>query len=328
MSLIKEIHNYLSSDIEAINSLIIDSLTVDETLIKLVGTYLSESGGKRIRPILTVLSSKIFGYQGENAIKLAAAIEFIHMATLLHDDVVDNSTMRRFKPSANAVWGNNASILVGDFLFSQAFKLMVSTKVIPALTVLSNASSIIIKGEVSQLMKLEDKKFISEQEYLKIINAKTAELFSASCQVGAILAEKQDEARILKEFGFCLGNIFQIADDALDYLSDSKSVGKNAGDDFYEGKVTLPLILLTKKIPIQDSSKLKQMIVSDRGKRTESDLNWVVELMSRYDLKQDILDYLDILKKDALLLVNQIKVENKYKEYLKELVDFAITRTY
>lgn len=328
MSLIKEIHNYLSSDIEAINSLIIDSLTVDETLIKLVGTYLSESGGKRIRPILTVLSSKIFGYQGENAIKLAAAIEFIHMATLLHDDVVDNSTMRRFKPSANAVWGNNASILVGDFLFSQAFKLMVSTKVIPALTVLSNASSIIIKGEVSQLMKLEDKKFISEQEYLKIINAKTAELFSASCQVGAILAEKKDEARILKEFGFCLGNIFQIADDALDYLSDSKSVGKNAGDDFYEGKVTLPLILLTKKIPIQDSSKLKQMIVSDRGKRAESDLNWVVELMSRYDLKQDILDYLDILKKDALLLVNQIKVENKYKEYLKELVDFAITRTY
>ncbi|MDC0864568.1 polyprenyl synthetase family protein [Rickettsiaceae bacterium] len=328
MSLIKEIHSYLSSDIKSINNLIIDSLAVDETLIQLIGTYLSESGGKRIRPVLTMLSSRMLGYQGDNAIKLAAAIEFLHMATLLHDDVVDESEMRRFKPSANVVWGNNASILVGDFLFSQAFRLMVSTNLVHALEVLSNASSIIIKGEVSQLMQLEDKNFISEQEYLKIINAKTAELFGTACEIGGILAEKEGEAKILKNFGFCLGNIFQIADDVLDYFSNSEKVGKNIGDDFYEGKVTLPLILLSKKISKQDDEKLKQMLLLPRKERKESDLNWIVDLMKHHDIQKEILIYLDELKQEAISLIGQVRVENQYKQYLQDLVDFAITRTH
>ena len=158
LNLIKEIHNYLSDDIKVMNALIVDNLAVDEELITLISNHLSNAGGKRMRPVLTILSAKMFGYSGENAIRLASAVEFIHMATLLHDDVVDGSKMRRFLPSANVVWGSKASILVGDFLFSQSFKIIVSTQLMPALVVLSNASAVIAEGEVSQLAQLEQKK--------------------------------------------------------------------------------------------------------------------------------------------------------------------------
>lgn len=326
MDLIKEIHSYLSEDIAVMNKVIVDSLATDEELIQLVSNHLATSGGKRMRPVLTMLSSRMFGYNGENAIRLAAAVEFIHMATLLHDDVVDSSKMRRFLPSANVVWGNKASILVGDFLFSQSFKLIVSTQLMPALVVLSNASAVIAEGEVSQLAKLEQKKLISEQEYLNIINAKTAELFGSACEIGAIVAGKEDSAKDLKEFGLRLGNIFQIADDALDYFSDSDKVGKNAGDDFYEGKVTLPLILLSKKIPASDSTKLQTMLESKA--RSADDLAWVKTLMEHHKLKEGITSYLRDLKQDALDLLEKIDAQNQCKDYLKELVEFAISRKY
>jgi octaprenyl-diphosphate synthase len=326
LNLIKEIHSYLFDDIKAMNALIVDNLAVDEELITLVSNHLANSGGKRMRPVLTILSAKMFGYNGENAIKLASAVEFIHMATLLHDDVVDGSKMRRFLPSANVLWGNKASILVGDFLFSQSFKMIVSTQLMPALVVLSNASAVIAEGEVSQLAQLEQKKLLLEKEYLDIINAKTAELFGSACEVGAIVAGREDCAKALKEFGLRLGNIFQIADDALDYFSDSDKVGKNVGDDFYEGKVTLPLILLAKKIPEIDSIKLQKML--EAKERSADDFIWVKNLMQKYNVQDDIILYLQDIKQNAYASLEKIDTQNKCKEYLKGLVEFAISRTY
>ena len=328
MDLIKEIHNYLSEDINAMNNVIIDSLSVEEDLIRLVSNHLASAGGKRMRPILTMLTAKMYGYNGKSAIKLAAAVEFIHMATLLHDDVVDGSKMRRFLPTANVVWGSKASILVGDFLFSQSFKLIVSTKSLAALEALSSASAIIAEGEVSQLAQLEAKKNTSEADYLKIINAKTAELFGAACSVGAIIAGKDSDAEKLKEFGLRLGNIFQIADDVLDYFSESKKVGKNVGDDFYEGKITLPLIMLLEKVTSGERQQIDKMLNADA--RTVEDFIFVQKLLQEYNIKSVIAKYLEQLKskaESALLSLNS-SIDNQSKKYLQELVGFAISRSY
>lgn len=328
MDLIKKIHSYLSADIKSMNNVIIDSLSVDEDLIRLVSNHLASAGGKRMRPILTMLTAKMYGYTGEKAIRLAAAVEFIHMATLLHDDVVDGSKMRRFLPTANVVWGSKASILVGDFLFSQSFKLIVSTKSLAALEVLSSASAIIAEGEVSQLAQLETKQNVTEEDYLKIINAKTAELFGAACSAGAIVAGKESDANTLREFGLRLGNIFQIADDALDYFSDSKKVGKNVGDDFYEGKITLPLIFLLEKVNVEEKLNLDKMLSANS--RSESDLTFVQELMLQYNIKSDIEAYLEQLRSRAegALLSLDNSTDNQSKKYLQELVGFAISRSY
>lgn len=326
MNLINEIHNYLSEELEAVNAMILDNISAEEELIQLISNHLTTSGGKRIRPILTILSAKMFGCSKKNVIKLAAAIEFIHMATLLHDDVVDGSKMRRFVPSANVIWGAKASILVGDFLFSQSFKLIVSTQLMPALTVLSNASAVIAEGEVSQLSQLERKSITSEKEYFRIINAKTAELFSAACAVGAIVAKRDDCVNPLKHFGLYLGNIFQISDDILDYFSNSKKVGKNIGDDFFEGKVTLPLILLSKKIDTENLEELQRILKS--ATRSADDFTWIKDLMHKHEIKNDIADYLQKSKDSAINWIDKINVEHKCKNYLKQLLNFAIERTY
>ncbi len=327
MDLIKEIHQYLADDIVAINDTIIDSLAVEEELISIISNHLSNAGGKRIRPILTILCAKMFEYEGGSAIKLATAIEFIHMATLLHDDVVDGSKMRRFLPTANTVWGSKASILVGDFLFSQSFKLIVSTQLLSCLEVLSSASAIIAEGEVAQLTKLEQKKIITEDEYFKVINAKTAELFSASCVVGAIVSGKLQAEFALKEFGLLLGNIFQIADDSLDYFSNRDIVGKNIGDDFYEGKVTLPLIYLYQKLIEKDQQKLDIMLVADL--RSIADFEWVKEKMINLNIQKIIINKIDKIKEKADNILNSVDAgDNKPKEYLLKLLEFAAKRTY
>lgn len=326
MSLIKEIHSFLSAEIKAMNEIIIDSLNVDEELIQLVSNHLANAGGKRIRPILTMLTAKMFDYKGGNDIKLASAVEFIHMATLLHDDVVDGSKMRRFLPSANVIWGNKASILVGDFLFSQAFKMIISTKSLESLVILSEASAIIAEGEVSQLSQLESKKIVSEPEYLKIIEAKTAELFGSACAIGSIIAGFEQYTVHLKQFGGHLGTIFQIVDDVMDYFSQSDKVGKNIGDDFFEGKITLPLILLNNKINKEDSLKLNQLIISET--RSNDDFLWTKNLMQENNIQNDISLYLKDLEKKAYASLEMITIENKSKEYLKAMVNFAINRTY
>lgn len=326
MDLIKEIHGYLSKDIKAMNAIIVDSLAVDEDLIQLISNHLASAGGKRMRPILTILTAKMYGYKGEQAIKLAAAVEFIHMATLLHDDVVDGSKTRRFLPTANVVWGSKASILVGDFLFSQSFKLIVSTKSLLSLEVLSGASAIIAGGEVSQLTQLENRKIVSEEDYLKVINAKTAELFGAACSVGAVVAGKESDAELLREFGLRLGNIFQITDDALDYFSASEKVGKNVGDDFYEGKITLPLILLRDKITSDERNILESMLSSET--RSGSDFIIIQEMMTKYEIQNDIVKYLDNLKSKAEETLSPINAGGQSKEYLHKLIGFAINRSY
>lgn len=326
MDLIKDIHGYLTEEITSMNKVIIDSLNVDEELIKVISNHLSTSRGKRLRPILTLLSAKMLGYNGENSIKLAAAVEFIHMATLLHDDVVDGSKMRRFLPTANVVWGNKASILVGDFLFSQSFKLIVATGVQKAMTALSNASAIIAEGEVAQLAKLEQKVLISKEQYFSIIRAKTAELFGASCEVGAYISSKDQLSKSLKEFGIVLGNIFQITDDLLDYFSKSDNVGKNVGDDFYEGKITLPVILLNDRLSKNNQLELARIIQKDE--RNSDELDWLIRMLREHSIADEIKLYLNAMKESAYQLIDSIDGEHMAKLYLKNLVDFAVNRTY
>lgn len=326
MSIITDIHKYLANEIKSINNLIEEHLTTKEQLVPLVATYLIKAGGKRIRPIVTILSSKMFNYSGDNNIKLATAVEFIHAATLLHDDVIDESKIRRFKPSANLIWGNKITILVGDFLFSQAFKLMVAAKSMHALSSLAKASAIIAEGEVAQLAKLQQRRIITECEYNEIIMAKTAELFGASCEVGSIIAQQPpNTCKIMRQFGILLGTIFQITDDLFDYYGNDGEIGKNIGDDFLEGKVTIPLILLYNRLPATDKKMLEEIIRSES--RSKADFDSIQKLLQQYKIKEQVMSYLTKTYIQAETLLAQIKVQNNHKDYLLSLLEFAMIRS-
>ncbi|HJD63210.1 MAG TPA: polyprenyl synthetase family protein [Rickettsia endosymbiont of Degeeriella rufa] len=327
MDIIVKIQQDLKDEVTQLNNLIISCLKSDEELIEKVGKYLLEAGGKRIRPLLTIITAKMFDYSDDSHIKLASAVEFIHTATLLHDDVVDDSTLRRFKPTANVMWGSKTSILVGDFLFSQSFKLMVASGSIKAMNVLAKASAIISEGEVVQLVKLNERRLINIEEYQQIVKSKTAELFGASCSVGAIIANQSDDiSKDMEEFGRLLGTIFQVIDDLLDYLGNDKQVGKNIGDDFLEGKVTLPLIFLYDKLEKEDKSHLKNMIKSDN--RTKEEFVKVCDLMVKHKISKDIINHLNSLENEAISLLNKIPVQNVYKEYLFSIIRFILDRSY
>ncbi|MBN9412354.1 MAG: polyprenyl synthetase family protein [Candidatus Paracaedimonas acanthamoebae] len=252
LKIFKEEHRKLASleplmslvktDLAHVNDIILERLQSPVTLIPEIAGYLIKSGGKRLRPVLTLACAQLFGYQGEKAISLAASVEFIHTATLLHDDVVDESGLRRGQASANQLWGNQSSVLVGDFLFSRAFELMVEQESLPALKVLSKVSATIAQGEVLQLLHINDLAMTTEK-YLEIVHAKTATLFEAAARIGAIIAQRTvEEEKNLQEFGHSLGMAFQLVDDVLDYTADEKTLGKAVGDDFREGKITLPVI--------------------------------------------------------------------------------------
>ncbi|HJD61555.1 MAG TPA: polyprenyl synthetase family protein [Rickettsia endosymbiont of Columbicola hoogstraali] len=327
MDIIVKIQQDLKDEVTQLNNLIISCLKSDEELIEKVSKYLLEAGGKRIRPLLTIITAKMFDYSDDSHIKLASAVEFIHTATLLHDDVVDDSTLRRFKPTANVIWGSKTSILVGDFLFSQSFKLMVASGSIKAMNVLAKASAIISEGEVVQLVKLNERRLINIEEYQQIVKSKTAELFGASCSVGAIIANQSDDiSKDMEEFGRLIGTIFQVIDDLLDYLGNDKQVGKNIGDDFLEGKVTLPLIFLYDKLEKEDKSHLKNMIKSDN--RTKEEFVKVCDLMVKHKISEDIINHLNSLENEAISLLNKIPVQNVYKEYLFSIIRFILDRSY
>lgn len=336
IDLIKEIHHYLAPELQLVNQTIINSLTSDEELIQVITNHLAQAGGKRIRPILTILTAKLTGGATEEAIKLAAAVEFIHMATLLHDDVVDGSKMRRFLPTANLLWGSKASILVGDFLFSQAFKLIVATESLQALRILSKAASLIAEGEVKQLAQLEQKQLITEADYLKIIQAKTAELFAAACSVGAIInqtasADKNDLQiiKLLQKFGFHLGSIFQIADDNLDYFGTKQRAGKNIGDDFFEGKITLPIIMLLQQATSPDKLTINQLLAKKDKK--QADFTLICSYLAKYNIQAEAALYLTNLRQETLLTLSSLKLDHTTKQasyFLTQLVDFAVNRTY
>ncbi|TNE71503.1 MAG: octaprenyl diphosphate synthase [Gammaproteobacteria bacterium] len=238
----QRIYDTVADDFSRVNDLIIKRLASDVPLVEKIAHYIIESGGKRLRPLLVLLSSRAAGYADDDHLKLAAVIEFLHTATLLHDDVVDTSDMRRGRSTANARWGNAPSVLVGDFLYARAFEMMVELKSLPIMEVLSHATAVIAEGEVMQLMNVKNPDLTQEQ-YMKVIHNKTAMLFEASSHTGALLAGADAaQENALRAYGRHLGLAFQLVDDVLDYRGDAETMGKNVGDDLAEGKTTLPLI--------------------------------------------------------------------------------------
>jgi len=232
----------IQHDLKYVDALILDRVKGEIPLISDIARHIIASGGKRIRPALTLIASQLCNYEGNRHITLAACVEFIHTATLLHDDVVDESKLRRGLATANEMFGNKASVLVGDFLLSQAFQLMVSDGSLKTLRILSDAAAVLSKGEVMQLMT-EGQPETTIESYLQVISSKTAVLFAAACELGAVLAEEEAAEELLREFGIYIGIAFQLVDDVLDYVADEKKLGKHVGDDFQEGKITLPVIL-------------------------------------------------------------------------------------
>ncbi len=327
-NIIQILHQDFAAELKQINDIILTQLTCTEDLIEDIGKYLLDHGGKRIRPLLTILSGKLFSQEtDDNNIKLAAATEFIHAATLLHDDVVDSSLLRRFKPTVNSVWGNQASILVGDYIFSQSFKLMVSTNSIDALRCLADASSIIAIGEVAQLSSIKTKNFPSISIYFKIIESKTSELFAAACKVGGIISNaSQKDIDALYNFGKNIGIIFQIRDDMLDYFSESNKIGKNIGDDFYENKITLPIILLREQANEEELKILNSYFFSDLEK-TENDFEVMIDLLNKYNISSKIDELVVFYSKKALHSLDIIKSRNSsVLNYLKKIIAFAANR--
>lgn len=271
----------VAEGMNSVNAVILDRMQSRIPLIPTLAGHLIAGGGKRMRPMLTLASASLLGYGGSRHYKLAAAVEFIHTATLLHDDVVDGSDMRRGKKTANIVYGNPATVLVGDFLFSRSFELMVEDGSLKVLRILSNASAVISEGEVDQLVAQRQIE-TTEEMYLDIIAAKTAALFSAACRIAAVVAERSEaDEMALDSYGRNLGIAFQLADDAIDYDSDAAEMGKDQGDDFREGKMTLPVILAYARGDEDERRFWQDAIAGDRS--SDDDLAHAIALIRRHD---------------------------------------------
>ncbi|MCZ7660722.1 MAG: polyprenyl synthetase family protein [Xanthobacteraceae bacterium] len=313
-----------AADMERVNATILSRTGSDVTMIPEVANHLINSGGKRLRPMLTLAMARLVGYRGEGHVKLAAAVEFMHTATLLHDDVVDESEMRRGKLAARMLWGNEASVLVGDFLLGQAFKMMVEVGSLRALEILSTAAAVIAEGEVMQLAAAKNTA-TTEDEYLAVVRAKTAELFAAACEVGpALAARPKDEQAACRSFGMNLGVAFQLVDDALDYGGKSAKLGKKVGDDFREGKITLPVVLSFRRGSEQERAFWRRTL--EQGDATESDLDTAVGLMTRHHALDDTVArarHYGAIARDALALFP----DSGMKDALIEAVEFCISRS-
>ena len=313
----------VSGDMERVNRLILAKAGSDIEMIPEVARHLIDSGGKRLRPMLTLAAAQMCGYEGENHILLAASVEFMHTATLLHDDVVDESDMRRGKLAARMLWGNQASVLVGDFLLGQAFKMMVEAGSMEALAVLSDAATVITEGEVLQLSTAKNLD-TNEDEYLAVIRAKTAALFAAAAEVGPIIAGRdQSTIKAFKSYGTNLGLAFQLIDDALDYGGSSAELGKNTGDDFREGKVTLPVVLSYRRGTDAEREFWKNAI--SQGNCGDNELSEAMALMRKYDALADTVaragHYAEIAR-DALAPLKSCK----HKDALIEVLEFCVNR--
>ena len=301
-------------DMQLVNQTIRDSLDSHVILIKQISTYIINSGGKRLRPILVVLMAQAFGYKGNKHIHLAAIIEFIHTATLLHDDVVDESDMRRGNKTANEVWGNSASVLVGDFLYSRAFQMMVTIENLEVMNILANATNTISEGEVLQLLNIGNLD-ITEEQYYQVIKNKTAQLFEAGCELSALISSNDRELIAkMAHFGEYLGMAFQIADDMLDYAIDNDELDKNIGDDLSEGKLTLPLIYLLEHGTDDDKSVIAEAIESQSTKHLKTiqrrinetpALKYTQDKANEFSIKakQQLIDLPDTDAKQALLFL-------------------------
>ena len=315
----------LTPDMMRVNAVILTRTGSEVTMIPEVANHLISSGGKRLRPMLTLAMAGLTGYAGDGHIKLAAAVEFMHTATLLHDDVVDESEMRRGRLAARMLWGNEASVLVGDFLLGQAFKMMVEVGSMRALEILSNAAAVIAEGEVMQLGAAKNTA-TTEDEYLAVIRAKTAELFAAACEVGPVLTNRpKAEAAACRSFGMNLGVAFQLVDDALDYGGKAAKLGKNVGDDFREGKITLPVVLSFRRG--SETERGFWVRTLEQGEVTESDLETAIGLMTKQRALEDTIkraQHYGAIARDALALFPT----SEMKLALEEAVDFCTARTH
>ena len=315
----------VAQDMNRVNQTILARTGSDVAMIPEVANHLISSGGKRLRPMLVLAAAGLAGYKGEGHVKLAAAVEFMHTATLLHDDVVDESDMRRGKLAARMLWGNEASVLVGDFLLGQAFRMMVEVGSLACLDVLSVAATVIAEGEVMQLSAAKDTQ-TTEDAYLAVIRAKTAELFAAAAEIGPTVAERpRAEIEACRAYGMNLGVAFQLIDDALDYGGQAAKLGKNVGDDFREGKITLPVVLSFRRGSESERAFWKRAL--EQGQIAEGDLEHALSLMKKHRALEDTVErarHYGAMARDAL----GIFTDSPWKKALLDAVDFCIARAH
>lgn len=320
---VQQLVDLTRADMDRVNALILSKAGSDVEMIPEVANHLISSGGKRLRPMMTLAAATMFGYQGEGHVQLATSVEFMHTATLLHDDVVDESDLRRGKSTARMIWGNQASVLVGDYLLGQAFKMMVDVGSLDALDVLATSASVIAEGEVMQLAAAKNME-TTEDEYLAVIKAKTAALFSAAAEVGPIIANSSRANRLaLRSYGLNLGLAFQLVDDALDYGGSAADLGKNVGDDFREGKITMPLLLSYRRGSEDERAFWKQAI--EQGNNDDASLQQAISLMTKHGSIADTVQrarHFGEIARDALAPLPQ----SAQKQALIEVIDFCISR--
>lgn len=317
------IRQLVDREMAAVDQLILTELRSDVLLINQIGHYIVNSGGKRLRPMLLLLAAKALSCNDQHQITLAAVIEFIHTATLLHDDVVDESTLRRGRETANALWGNSASVLVGDYLYSRSFELMVSVQSLRVMEILSRTTTAIAEGEVLQLLNCNNPA-TTEQDYLKVISRKTAILFSTAVQLAAVVAGAQEDVEQgFKDYGLHLGIAFQLIDDALDYRAKPEEMGKNLGDDLADGKPTLPLIYAMEKADAHQAGILRQAI--EQGNR-EAFLDVFAVVQAT-----DAISYTSrraIEEADKAIEALSVVPESTFKQALIDLARFSVERNY
>ncbi|MCF7981867.1 MAG: polyprenyl synthetase family protein [Pseudomonadales bacterium] len=318
----KPIFSMVAADFEAVNQLILGQLHSDVQLVETISQYLVDGGGKRIRPLLVLLTANCCGYQGDKHSLLAAIIEFLHTATLLHDDVVDTSQMRRGRSTANAVWGNAPSVLVGDFLYSRAFQMMVELGDMRIMSILAHSTNQISEGEVRQLANVRNAE-LTQQEYRDVIKAKTAILFEASSHSAAVLSQvEQPQEKALKDYGLHLGMTFQLIDDVPDYEGDSKKMRKNVGDDLAEGKVTLPLIYTMEHSNEKQLKQIRDTIINGNSADIEQEIIALVNSCGAIAYAKEQAEL------EAQQAIRQLEIlpTNKYCDALENLVELAVNR--
>ena len=322
---LEAIQALVEADMGLVNRLIVARLDSSISLIPQLAGHLVAAGGKRVRPMLTLIAAQLCGYRGGRHVPLAAAVEFIHTATLLHDDVVDESDLRRGLATANAIWGNKPSVLVGDFLFSRAFQLMVEDGSLEVLAILANASAVIAEGEVAQLMTANDAE-TTEARYLEVITAKTATLFAAAAQIGAVVGERPPaEARALRGYGENLGIAFQLIDDVLDYSAREIVLGKSIGDDFRDGKITLPVVLAFQRGDARERRFWRRTL--EQGGQREGDLAHAIELLERRAALADSLTRAAEFSATARRTLERFP-PTPARQAMLDLADFCVERAY
>ncbi len=320
---IDDVYTLIKSDMDAVNNTIKQRLYSEVVLINQISHHIINSGGKRLRPVLVLLSARAMGYQEKHHIDLAAIIEFIHTATLLHDDVVDSSELRRGQETANALWGNEASVLVGDFLYSRSFQMMVDVGNMRVMEILAGTTNTIAEGEVLQLLNCNDAD-TTEERYITVIHYKTAKLFEAASQLGAVISGSSPELeQALVKYGMHLGTAFQLVDDMLDYSAPAEEIGKNAGDDLAEGKPTLPLIYAMHNGTAEQASIVRQAI--EQG--SLEDIDRIREVIETTDA---IAYTAETARKEASMAKAALErvPDSPYKQALITLADFSVNRTY